>query len=113
MSERDDQGAQERHRASGAEVDDTKSARGEEVITDDLDLLLDAIPPTIRASLEARGVANLLEVVLDLGRRQVAGCPHGAAGRGAGAVAEADLAYVVERIGLFGDDDRAGIGRTL
>jgi stage III sporulation protein SpoIIIAA len=24
-----------------------------------------------------------------------------------------DLAYVVERIGLFGDDNRAGIGRTL
>ena len=95
------------------EDDDTQSARGEEVITDDLDLLLDAIPPAIRAALEARGVENLLEVVLDLGRPPEARYPHGAADLGEEPVTEADLAYVVERIGLFGDDNRAGIERTL
>jgi len=113
MSERDDQDTREPLRASGSEVDDTQSVRGEQVVTDDLELLLDAIPPAIRAALEARGVENLLEVVLDLGRPPEARYPGGAADLGEEPVTEADLAYVVERIGLFGDDNRAGIGRTL
>jgi stage III sporulation protein SpoIIIAA len=113
MPDSDDQRGQEYPRPSVSEPDNTQSARGEEVITDDLDLLLDAIPPAIRAALEARGVENLLEVVLDLGRPPEARYPHGAADLGEEPVTEADLAYVVERIGLFGDDNRAGIGRTL
>jgi stage III sporulation protein SpoIIIAA len=113
MSEPDDQSAQESLRPTVSEADNTQSARGEEVITDDLDLLLDAIPPAIRTALEARGVENLLEIVLDLGRPPEARYPHGAADLGKEPVTEADLAYVVERIGLFGDDNRAGIGRTL
>jgi stage III sporulation protein SpoIIIAA len=113
MPENDDQRGQESLRPTASEADNTQSARGEEVITDDLDLLLDAIPPAIRAALEARGVENLLEIVLDLGRPPEARYPHGAADLGEEPVTEADLAYVVERIGLFGDDNRAGIGRTL
>ena len=113
MPDSDDQRGPEYTRPAVSEADDTQSARGEEVITDDLDLLLDAIPPAIRAVLEARGVENLLEVVLDLGRPPEARYPHGAADLGEEPVTEADLAYVVERIGLFGDDNRAGIGRTL
>jgi stage III sporulation protein SpoIIIAA len=113
MPESDDQRGQESLRPTVSDADNTQSARGEEVITDDLDLLLDAIPPAIRTALEARGVENLLEVVLDLGRPPEARYPHGAADLGEEPVTEADLAYVVERIGLFGDDNRAGIGRTL
>ena len=113
MPNSDDQRGQEYLRPSVSEPDTTQSARGEEVITDDLDLLLDAIPPAIRTALEVRGVENLLEVVLDLGRPPEARYPHGAADLGEEPVTEADLAYVVERIGLFGDDNRAGIGRTL
>jgi stage III sporulation protein SpoIIIAA len=113
MSERDDQRRQESMRVSAREDDDTRSARGEEVITDDLELLLGAIPPLIRAALEAQGVESLLEVVLDLGRLPEARYPAGAADLSTEVVTEADLGYVVERIGLFGDDNRAGIGRTL
>ena len=51
---------------------------------------------------------------MDLGRIPEARYPHGAlADLGEEPVTEADLAYVVERIGLFGDDNRAGIGLTL
>jgi stage III sporulation protein SpoIIIAA len=109
----DDQREQGQQRAPVSAADTTQSARGEQVITDDLDLLLDAIPPAIRAALEARGVENLLEIVLDLGRPPEARYPGEAADLGEEPVTEADLAYVVERIGLFGDDNRAGIGRTL
>src|SRR4051794_15353843 len=43
---------------------------GESVITDDLEALLVALPPQILARLQAQNNrANLLEVVLDLGRR--------------------------------------------
>jgi stage III sporulation protein SpoIIIAA len=113
MPDSDDRRGQDTLRPPVSDADNTQSARGEQVITDDLDLMLDAIPPAIRASLEARGVENLLEVVLDLGRPPEARYPHGAADLGEEPVTEADLAYVVERIGLFGDDNRAGIGRTL
>src|SRR5215471_16925664 len=113
MPDSEDQWGQEQRRAPVSAADTTQSARGEQVITDDLDLLLYAIPPIIRAALETRGVENLLEVVLDLGRPPEARYPGGAADLGEEPVTEADLAYVVERIGLFGDDNRAGIGRTL
>src|SRR3954470_3908857 len=43
---------------------------GEHVVTDDLDALLQAIPPTITGPLkELNNRVNLLEVVMDLGRR--------------------------------------------
>ena len=44
-------------------------ATGDEVvITDDLDVLLAVLPARIRVALQERNVANLLEVILDLGR---------------------------------------------
>src|SRR6185437_3232209 len=45
-----------------------RETAGEIIITDDLDLLLVALPPRIRAALGERGSVNLLEIVLDLGR---------------------------------------------
>ncbi|HEX9068324.1 MAG TPA: AAA family ATPase, partial [Ktedonobacterales bacterium] len=89
----------------------------------DLAVLLSVLPPRIREALEGQGTEQLLEIVLDLGRVAEARYPGGAAdlgtaelGRadlGQSVVSAADLAYVVERIGAFGDDNRAGIGRTL
>ena len=80
----------------------------------DLDLLLNALPPDIVAAVHAlTDRAQLVEIVMDLGRRPEA--------RSNGAevtlldreIDEADLDYVVEHIGTFGDDNRAGIERTL
>jgi stage III sporulation protein SpoIIIAA len=80
----------------------------------DLDVLLAVLPPRVREALLSREDRDdLLEIVLDLGR-----APEG---RFVGQevqlsdqpISADDLAYVVERIGDFGDDNRAGIGRTL
>jgi len=57
--------------------------------------------------------ADLLEIVLDLGRIPEGRFPQTEVNLGAEIVTKEDLAYVVGRIGQFGDDNRAGIERTL
>ena len=82
--------------------------------TDDLDALLAALPPEIVARLNAfAGRNDLLEIVMDLGRRPEARFAHGEEELLDREVTEADIGYVVEHIGAFGDDNRAGIERTL
>src|SRR5690348_14187425 len=84
------------------------------VVTDDLDALLAVLPPRVRIALEhERMVSGLLEIVLDLGRLPEARYPDAALALGSDAVTAEDIAYVVGRIGAFGDDNRAGIERTL
>ncbi len=98
----------------------------EQASADDLDLLLGTLPPHIRAPLQQlESEGDLLEVVLDLGRRPEARLSGGDStpGQGHGRYREAalsdeevtaqDLDYVVSRIGAFGGDNRAGIPRTL
>src|SRR5215472_15703485 len=82
-------------------------------ITDDLEALLAVLPPRIRLPIEEQAREDLLEVVLDLGRLPEARYPEGALNLGTDLVSPEDLAYVVGRIGAFGDDNRAGIERTL
>ena len=82
--------------------------------TDDLDALMEALPPEICDRL--RGVANrtdLLEVVMDLGRRPEARFTTGEEDLLDREITDADIAYVIDHIGVFGDDNRAGIERTL
>ncbi|HET7685112.1 MAG TPA: R3H domain-containing nucleic acid-binding protein [Candidatus Limnocylindria bacterium] len=82
--------------------------------TDDLDALMEALPPEICDRL--RGLANrtdLLEVVMDLGRRPEARFTTGEEDLLDREINEADIAHVVDHIGAFGDDNRAGIERTL
>ncbi|MBF6592528.1 MAG: AAA family ATPase, partial [Ktedonobacterales bacterium] len=79
--------------------------------TDDLDTLFTILPPRIREALhylENRG--DLLEIVLDLGRVPEARFPAGEVALSSDPIARDDLEYVVERVGRFGDDNRAGIG---
>lgn len=86
----------------------------EQIVTDDLDLLLDALPPHISGPLrEAERRADLLEVVMDLGRLPEARYPGREIVLSREEVTEADLQWVIARIGDFGDDNRAGIERTL
>ena len=83
-------------------------------ITDDLSALLATLPPHVSAALEeSEELSDLLEVVLDLGRLPSARFPGHEVRLGAAEVSHADLEYVVARIGHFGDDNRAGIERTL
>jgi stage III sporulation protein SpoIIIAA len=85
----------------------------EVVVTDDLSQLMAALPPRVRVAIEERGVDQLLEVVLDLGRLPEARYPNAAFDLGSEAVTAEDIAYVVKRVGQFGGDNRAGIERTL
>ncbi|MBI2766890.1 MAG: AAA family ATPase [Chloroflexi bacterium] len=86
----------------------------EQIVTDDLDLLLEALPPHICEFLrdEERRVA-LLEVVMDLGRLPEARYPGREIVLSHDEVTEDDLLYVISHIGEFGADNRAGIERTL
>ncbi|MGZ6297227.1 MAG: hypothetical protein ACXWPV_08890, partial [Candidatus Limnocylindrales bacterium] len=84
-------------------------------ITDDLQAVLVALPPAITARLqELPHERELIEVVMDLGRP-----PEARFGSGGEEellpreVNEDDIQYVIEHIGSFGDDNRAGIERTL
>jgi stage III sporulation protein SpoIIIAA len=81
---------------------------------DDLGVLMAALPPEIVEAMQT--VANregVIEVVMDLGRRPEARFPDGEVTLLDREITEADIAYVVEHIGTFGDDNRAGIERTL
>jgi stage III sporulation protein SpoIIIAA len=81
---------------------------------DDLEVLLAALPPEIVAAVRVLpDREGVIEVVMDLGRRPEARFPDGEVTLLDREVGEADLAYVVEHIGTFGDDNRAGIERTL
>jgi stage III sporulation protein SpoIIIAA len=82
---------------------------------DDLDALLVSLPPEIVERL--RGLPperELIEVIMDLGRR-----PEARFGGGGEEVLlerevdEEDIQYVIDHIGSFGEDNRAGIERTL
>jgi stage III sporulation protein SpoIIIAA/PHD/YefM family antitoxin component YafN of YafNO toxin-antitoxin module len=83
-------------------------------ITDDLDALLVTLPPRIYEAVnQLDNRSELLEIVMDLGRLPEGRFPDGEVILSDAPVTYADLEYVVERIGEFGDDNRAGIERTL
>src|SRR5438477_10541766 len=82
---------------------------------EELDLLFQALPPHISAAAERRahGRGDLLEIVLDLGREPEARFTDGEAVLDSAHVGHADVEYVEQHVGAFGDDNRAGIERTL
>jgi stage III sporulation protein SpoIIIAA len=82
--------------------------------TDDLDALLQSLPVEIVDRVRTfANRADLLEIVMDLGRRPEARFTHGEELLLEREIAETDIAYVIDHIGAFGDDNRAGIERTL
>ena len=86
----------------------------QKVITDDLEALLGILPPHVQQPLRRQAdVGGLLEVVLDLGRPPEARFPQREEVLDPKDVDETDIDYVTSRIGSFGDDNRAGIERTL
>ncbi len=88
-----------------------------EEITDNLEDLLAVLPPHIVDALmsldgpESR--TGLIEIVMDLGRRPEARFHDHETYLSDEEVTREHLAFVAERIGQFGDDNRAGIERTL
>jgi stage III sporulation protein SpoIIIAA len=91
-----------------------QGATGRRESIDDLGLLLSALPPDIVAAVrELTDPAELIEVVMDLGRRPEGRSANNEIELLEREVGEADIRYVVDHIGAFGDDNRAGIERTL
>jgi stage III sporulation protein SpoIIIAA len=83
-------------------------------ITDNLDALLDVLPPTVTSKLnEINRADDLLEVILDVGRVPTARFTDGEVTLSKIEVDREDIDYVVARIGDFDADNRAGIERTL
>ncbi len=83
-------------------------------INDDLSALLQIFPDHIKEPLTKQpDISELVEVVMDLGRppearlfkREIVIIPQ--------EVSELDISYVTTRLSRFGDDNRAGIERTL
>ena len=85
-----------------------------ESLREELELVLDVLPERVSAALRQReDLEELLEVVLDLGREPEARFVGGDAPLSRQEVDATDLQSVIDRLGEFGDDNRAGIERTL
>ena len=85
-----------------------------ERITDDLERLLQLLPPPVQDALRRPDQREgLLEVVLDLGRVPEARYPDRAVVLCDRPLTREDLEVTVSRLGSFGADNRAGIERTL
>ena len=83
-------------------------------VTDNLAEILEVLPAPIRARLEEQeDVEDLLEIVMDLGREPEARFPLRVMQISESPVTTDDIQHVVENIGEFGSDNRAGIERTL
>nr|YP_010988281.1 hypothetical protein UYM82_pgp098 [Rhodochorton tenue]WOK79477.1 hypothetical protein [Rhodochorton tenue] len=84
------------------------------LIADDLDQLLEVLPSFIRNTLEIHpNRKNLIEIVMDLGRRPEARFPSGPEYLSNRTISWYDLDYAVKRVGNFSGDNRSGIERTL
>jgi stage III sporulation protein SpoIIIAA len=83
-------------------------------ITDDLELLINVLPPSIADAVRQGNRSDtLLEIVLDLGRLPEARFTDSEVTLGNFEVTPAEIEYVVSRISAFDADNRAGIERTL
>ena len=84
------------------------------LVTDDIGALVSVMPPRIRRSLEAiDDASDLLEIVLDLGRKPEARFLKREAVLDDRELTADDITFVISRLGAFTNDNRAGIPRTL
>jgi len=83
-------------------------------ITDDLQALMGVLPVSIaQAVTDAQDSDNFLEVIMDLGRQPTARYVDREVVLRDQEITHEDIGYVVERIGDFDADNRAGLERTL
>lgn len=83
--------------------------------TSDLHLLIETLPPHIQRSLTEGPdpIEDLLEIIIDLGRLPEARYRSHERILSDNDVTHEDIEYIIARIGTFGEDNRAGITRTL
>jgi len=81
---------------------------------DDLEAFISIFPDAIAESLRKRqDIGDLVEVILDLGRNAEARFPLEQIPLSEIEVSRNEISHVVQQVGHFGDDNRAGIERTL
>ena len=83
-------------------------------ITDDMDKLLAVLPPQLEAAVNtADNFDNLIEIIMDLGRIPTARFVDHEDELSEQEITRAEIDHVVEQIGDFDADNRAGLERTL
>ena len=83
-------------------------------ITDNLDSLFEVLPPEISQAINENGKnSDLIEIILDLGRVPTARFTNEEVELSDIEVTEKIIKFVVDRIGKFDGDNRAGLARTL
>ena len=83
-------------------------------LVEDLRMLMAIVPEDVRHEMENIGHDDeLLEVVMDLGRRPAARYVWGEKTLREAEVTKEELDSIVANVGDFDDDNRAGIARTL
>ena len=81
---------------------------------DDLHSFLDVLPPQIRERLlKDNNLNSLIEVVLDLGRKPQVRFADGDEEMDMDPISFSELGLLTEKIGSFGNDNRAGVEKTL
>ena len=96
----------------------TTSQLNQQHVVDDIGAFLNVLPPNVREGLDGtidddHGVSGLLEVIVDLGRVPEARFVGGSVALNDKEVTRWDIDTVIAGLGRFGDDNRAGIERTL
>ncbi|KAL2548891.1 P-loop containing nucleoside triphosphate hydrolase superfamily protein [Forsythia ovata] len=92
----------------------SSSSFQENMVVSDLDLFLEIVPLRMRHQLFRRkDIGELIEVVMDLGRKPLARFPSGDWVISEQPVKLEDLHDAVSKVGEFSDDNRSGINHSL
>ncbi len=93
----------------------SSNQQSQNVIIDDLGLLLNVLPEHFRREVAklSEDTSELMEIICDLGRLPEARFATRSFPLGDRQTTREDLEYVTSRVGTFGNDNRAGIERTL
>ncbi len=100
-------------------LQDTDSERLNIQVIDDIDAFLAVLPSAIQPALRQvhqdnnHSIDELIEVIIDLGRKPEARFTYGTVTLSDEDATREDIDSVIAGLGRFGDDNRAGIERTL
>ncbi len=110
-SEAADDGGERRDEGAGEAVAPPRVLSEEE--RTEIELLVEALPPRLATAVRDEGLGGLIEVVLDLGRPPAARYTDREVELEPAEVTAIELDHVVGCVSEFGEDNRAGIPRTL
>lgn len=99
---------------SSKRVSTSSSSYREDEVVSDMDLFLDIVPLRMRQGLLRHDeIREMIEVVMDLGRKPIARFPSGDWIISEETVKVEDLRHAISKVGDFSDDNRSGIDRSL